>query len=193
MELEAYLDYVNKQKTVHAPSEELEYSGFLTQEALKVTMEMNGSYHTPEEVQDLFAQLTLQPVNRTLGLVPPFYTDCGKNIHVGENAFINMGCTMQDQGGIYLGDNVFLGHHATIVTLNHDFDPEKRAELHPRPVHIGDNAWLGANVTVLPGVTIGAGAVVAAGAVVTKDVPENAVVAGVPAKVVKVLSFDHGK
>lgn len=193
MELEAYLDHVNQQKTVHAPSEELEYSGFLTQEALKVTMEMNGSYHTPKEVQDLFAQLTLQPVNRTLGLVPPFYTDCGKNIHVGENAFINMGCTMQDQGGIYLGDNVFLGHHATIVTLNHDFDPEKRAELHPKPVHIGDNAWLGANVTVLPGVTIGAGAVVAAGAVVTKDVPENAVVAGVPAKVVKVLSFDHEK
>lgn len=188
MELQKYLDYVNAGKTIHAPSEELAYSGFLTQEALKITAEINGPYHTPEEIQELFAKLTGQPVNKTLGLIPPFFTDCGKNIHLGENVFINTGCTMQDQGGIFIGDQALIGHHATIVTLNHDADPEKRAELHPAPVHIGKRVWLGANVTVLPGVTIGDGAIVAAGAVVTKDVPENAVVAGVPAKIIKKIN-----
>lgn len=185
MKLEEFLDYANQGKTIHAPSEELVYSGYLTQEALKITMEMNNVYHTPEQLQELFAKLTSQPVNRTLGLIPPFYTDCGKNIRVGNNVYINTGCTMQDQGGIYIGDNVLIGHHAMIATLNHDADPEKRGDLHPASVHIGNRVWLGANVTVLPGVAIGDGAIVAAGAVVTKDVPANTVAAGVPARFVK--------
>ena len=92
---------------------------------------------------------------------------------------------MQDQGGIYIDDGALIGHHATIVTLNHDQNPGKRGELHPMPVHIGKKVWLGANVTVLPGVTIGDGAIIAAGAVVTKDVKENTIVAGVPARYVR--------
>lgn len=191
MELKEYLDYVNQGKTIHAPSEELTYSGYLTQEALKITMEMNNAYHTPEQLQDLFAELTSQPVNRTLGIIPPFYTDCGKNIHIGKNVFINTGCTMQDQGGVYIGDDVLIGHHAMIATLNHDAAPEKRAELHPAPVHIGNRVWLGANVTVLSGVSIGDGAIIAAGAVVTKDVPANTVAAGVPARIVKTLDINE--
>lgn len=128
-------------------------------------------------------------MNFTLGLIPPFYTDCGKNIHIGEHVFINTGCTMQDQGGIYIGDGTLIGHHAMIATLNHDFDPEKRQELHPAPVRIGKDVWLGANVTILPGVTIGDGAIIAAGAVVAKDVPANTVAAGVPARIVKKLTI----
>lgn len=190
MELQKFLDYVNSGKTIEAPSEELVYSGYLTQEALKITAEINNGYHTPEEIQELFAKLTSQPVNITLGLIPPFYTDCGKNIHVGENVFINTGCTMQDQGGVYIGDGALIGHHAMIATLNHDFNPSKRGSLHPAPVHIGKRAWLGANVTVLPGVTIGDGAIVAAGAVVTKDVPANTIAAGVPARIVKPIKSD---
>jgi acetyltransferase-like isoleucine patch superfamily enzyme len=118
-------------------------------------------------------------------VIPPFNTDCGKNIHIGENVFINSGCKMQDQGGIYIGDDVLIGHNACLLTINHDFDPDSRADMHPAPIHIENKAWLGSNVTVLPGVTIGEGAIVAAGAVVTKDVEAGTIVGGVPAKFIK--------
>ena len=189
MELREFIDYCNSGKTIEGASEELRYSGYLTQEALKITAKINSGYHTPGELRKLFSELTSQPVNQTLGLIPPFYTDCGKNIHIGERVFINTGCTMQDQGGIYIGDEVLLGHHATIVTLNHDQDPEKRIDLHPQPVRIGNRVWLGANVTILPGVTIGDGAIIAAGAVVSKDVPEYTVVGGIPAKIIKKIEM----
>lgn len=185
MDLQQFLEHVNAGKTVESPSEEIAFSGYLTQEALKITAQINSGYHTPEELQTLFAELTGQPVDPTLGLIPPFYTDCGKNIHIGRHVFINTGCTMQDQGGVYIGDGALIGHHATLVTLNHDLDPEKRGNLHPAPIHIGKRAWLGANVTVLPGVSIGDGAVIAAGAVVTKDIPANTIAAGIPAKIMK--------
>ncbi len=187
MDLEKFLDDMNKGKTVEANSEELMYCGYLTQEALKITMKMNNEYHTPEELQELFSQLTGQPVNKTLGLIPPFQTDCGKNIHIGENVFINMGCKMQDQGGIYIGNDVLIGHNVVFATLNHDENPEIRAALHPKPIHVKDKVWIGANATILAGVTIGEGAIVAAGAVVTKDVPDKMVVGGVPAKIIKTI------
>ena len=96
-----------------------------------------------------------------------------------------MGCCFQDQGGIEIGDDVLIGHQVVIATLNHDLDPAKRGNMTPAPVKIGNKVWIGAHATVLPGVTVGEGAVIAAGAVVTKDVPANTVVAGVPAKPIK--------
>ena len=90
-----------------------------------------------------------------------------------------------DLGGITLADNVLVGPNATIISVNHPLDPQKRHEVEMKPVLIDENAWLGANSTILPGVTVGKNAVVAAGAVVTKDVPANTVVAGVPAKIIK--------
>lgn len=188
MELQEFLDDMNSGKTAKGAS--VAYSGCLTQEALKITAKINMGYHTPEEIQDLFAELTGQPVNRTLCLIPPFHADCGKNIHVGRFAFINAGCAMQDQGGIFIGDGVLIGHYVTIATLNHGFAPADRHDLIPAPVVIGNNVWIGSNATILPGVTIGDNAVVAAGAVVTKDVPANTVVAGVPAKIVKRIDVD---
>ncbi|MEE0902329.1 MAG: acyltransferase, partial [Methanobrevibacter sp.] len=92
---------------------------------------------------------------------------------------------MQDQGGIFIGDNVLIGHNTCLLTLNHNEDPAKRANLLPAPVKIGNGAWLGSNVTVLPGVTIGDGAIIAANAVVTKDVDADTIVAGIPAKFVR--------
>lgn len=106
---------------------------------------------------------------------------------MGKNVFINSGCRFQDQGGITIGDGALIGHNVVLATLNHDFSPKKRSTMHPAPIVIGKNVWIGANATVVPGVTIGDGAIIAAGAVVTKDVPKNAVAAGVPAKVIKYL------
>ena len=115
----------------------------------------------------------------------PFYTDCGKNLHIGKNVFINSGCCFQDQGGITIGDGALIGHNVVMATLNHSEDPETRGNLHPAPIHIGRNVWIGASATILPGVTIGDGAIVGAGSVVTRDVPENMTVTGVPARILR--------
>ena len=185
MNLDEFLDYMNSGKRVENGSEVQVYCDYLLQLAIEITSKINNEYHSLEEIQEIFAELTSSEINKTLRLIPPFNTDCGKNIHIGENVFINSGCKMQDQGGIFIGDNVLIGHNATLLTLNHVEDPEYRADLLPSPVYIGDNAWLGSNVTVLPGVNIGDGAIVAAGAVVTKDVPKDTIVAGIPAKIMR--------
>jgi acetyltransferase-like isoleucine patch superfamily enzyme len=159
-----------------------------SQEALKITAELNTAYHTPEEVRALMSQLTASEIDESFGMFPPFYTDCGKNIKIGKRVFINAGCQFQDQGGIEIGDDVLIGPQTIIATLNHDPNPETRGGMIPKPVKIGNKVWLGARVTICPGVTIGEGAIVGAGAVVTKDVPPHTVVAGVPAKFIKELS-----
>lgn len=156
-----------------------------SQRALRLTAALNGAYHEPEEVRKLFFALINQPEEESFCLFPPFHTDFGQNITVGKNIFINSGCHFQDQGGIVLGDGALIGHNAVLATLNHDEDPEKRYILHAAPIILGKNVWLGANVTVLGGVTIGDGAIVAAGAVVTKDVPPDTIVGGVPARIIR--------
>lgn len=185
MDLKDLLDYLNNGNEIQSQTEAAEMMDNLLLDAIRIKSKLNCEYHTEEEIRKIFAELTSQPVNETLRLVPPFHTDCGKNIHIGENVFINSNCTMQDQGGVYIGDNVLIGHNTCLLTLNHNENPKKRANLIPSPIKIGNGVWLGSNVTVLPGVTIGDGAIVAAGAVVTRDVDENTIVAGVPAKVMR--------
>lgn len=157
----------------------------LSQEAIRITMEINNTYHTHEEIIALMSELTSTEIHESFGLFPPFFTDCGKNIKLGKRVFINSGCKFQDQGGIIIGNDVLVGHNCVIATLNHVMDPDRRADMIPAPVIIGDKVWIGANVTILQGVTIGEGAVIAAGAVVNKDVPPHTVAGGIPAKVIK--------
>lgn len=133
MDIHDFLACLNRGEAVEGGSEMHRVMHNVSQEALKLTAELNGHYHTPEEIQELFSLLIGKPVDKTFAMFPPFYTDCGKNISVGKNVFINSGCRFQDQGGITIGD----------------------------------------------------GAVIAAGAVVTKDVPANVIVGGVPAKIIK--------
>lgn len=185
MNLQDYLEHLNAGKVVKDGSEEHLFMHGVSQEAIRICMEINNCYHTPDEIRALMAELTGRPVDDSFALFPPFNSDCGKNIHLGRGVFINAGCKFQDQGGIYLGDRVLVGQNVVLATLNHGMDPAHRGDLHPAPIRIGDDVWIGANATVLPGVTIGDGAVVAAGAVVTKDVPAMTVVGGVPARAIK--------
>ena len=131
------------------------------------------------------SELTGADVDENFGLFPPFYTDCGKNIHLGKGIFINAGCKFQDQGGIYIGDGTLIGHNTVLATLNHGLLPEEWHDLIPKPIHIGRNVWIGSGSMVLSGVTIGDNAVIGAGSVVTKDIPENMIAVGSPAKVIR--------
>ena len=185
MTIQEFRTIMNSGEEVGTDSEVRLLMHELSQEALRITAELNNRYHTPAEIRALMTELTGEEIEDTFGLFPPFYTDCGKNTHFGKHVFVNAGCKFQDQGGIYIEDGALIGHNAVLATLNHDPDPAKRQNLIPAPIHIGKNVWLGANVTVLPGVTIGENAIVAAGAVVSKDVEAGTVVAGVPAKFVK--------
>ena len=153
--------------------------------ARRITFRLNRDYHTPDEVRALLSELFGYRVPDTFRVFPPFYTDFGRNIHVGKKVFINSCCQFQDQGGIFIGDNCLIGHSVVMATLNHDLNPEKRQNLRHKPIRIGNGVWIGARAVILSGVTIGDNAVVAAGAVVAKDVPANTIVGGVPARIIK--------
>jgi acetyltransferase-like isoleucine patch superfamily enzyme len=190
MELQEFLDHVNRGATIEGGSEIHRFMHRAAQEALQVVAELNTGYRTPDEVRALLSRLTGTVVDESVTVFPPFYCEFGKNLTVGKGVFINMGCRFQDAGGITIGDGTLVGHGTTLTTLNHAVDPDRRADLTPAPIVIGPKAWLGAGVIVVPGVTIGAGAIVGAGAVVTKPVPANAIVAGVPAKVIRTTGFE---
>ena len=130
-------------------------------------------------------RITGRNIDESFRMFLPFYTDFGKNIRIGRSVFINACCCFQDQGGISIGDGTLIGHRVVIATINHGLRPEERMDHHIAPVRGGRNGWIGSGSILLPGVTIGDGATVAAGAVVTKDVPEGAVVGGVPAKILR--------
>lgn len=121
---------------------------------------------------------------------PPFHCDHGHGIHIGENTFINYDCIMLDGGEIRIGNNCKIGPRCQFFTPNHPVDYKER--MRPietcLPITIGNNCWLGGNVTVCPGVTIGDRCVIAAGSVVTRDIPSDSMAAGNPAVVKKTLN-----
>ena len=186
-----FLEYMNSGKEVIAGSEVHLKMTELSNEAMRITSELNNSYHTPEEIKVLMEKLTGREFSEGAYMFPPFYTDCGKNLKIGRNVFINSCCQFQDQGGITIGDGTLVGPKTVIATLNHHQNPNKRANLSPKPVKIGKNVWIGANVTILPGVTIGEGAIIAAGAVVNKNVEANTIAGGVPAKLIKQIETEE--
>lgn len=153
----------------------------------RLVQSLNSGVHSNDEIRQLVSQITEQPIDSSVEIRVPFYTDYGRNIHIGKNVFINNGATFTDLGGIYLDDDVLIGPNASLISVNHPLDPQQRHGNILSPVHVHRNAWIGANATVLPGITIGENAVVAAGAVVTHDVPANTVVAGTPARVLKTI------
>ena len=187
MNTEDFLAQMDTGQSALPGTEAAEKMNELADEAIRLCMELNTRYTTMDERVQIMSQITGREVPESLRLFPPFTTDCGKNIRFGERVFVNSGCRFQDQGGITIGDDALIGHNVVIATLNHATDPAERATTEPAPVRIGNSVWIGANATILPGVTIGDGAIVAAGAVVTKDVPPNTIVGGVPARFIRAI------
>lgn len=167
------------------------YADVLFQEAIRIGMELNNQYHTPEEIREIMGRLTGKKIDGSFRVFPPFYTDFGKNITIGRDVFINSGCHFQDQGGITIGDGSLIGHNVVLATINHDLYPAAQRKNHYAPIAIEDHVWIGSNATILQGVTIGRWSVVAAGAVVTRDVEPYTVVGGVPAK--EIRKIDPGE
>ena len=162
--------------------------GEYAQDALKITMEINTHYNPPEKIRELFSELTASEIDETCLIMPPFYTEFGKNIKLGKRVFINMCCHFQDNGGIEIGDGTMIGSNVTIVTLNHDINPKTRVNATPEPVKIGKNVWIGSKCTILPGITIGDNSIIGAGSVVTKNIPDNVVAVGNPARIIKEIT-----
>ncbi|WP_010650240.1 maltose acetyltransferase domain-containing protein [Oceanobacillus massiliensis] len=133
-------------------------------------------------LKDLFGS-----TGEELYIEPSFRCDYGYNCHVGENFYANFNCVILDVCQVKIGDNCFMAPGVHIYTATHPLNPEKRNAgiEYGKPVLIGDNVWIGGGAIINPGVTIGSNAVIASGAVVTKDVPQNTVVGGNPARIIK--------
>lgn len=185
MQLDEFLALMAQQERVMAGSEAHQFMHAAASRALEITTRLNASGGDPDQTRALLGELFGQELPDSVNLFPPFHSEFGRNTHVGEGVFINMGCMFQDTGGIWIGDRSLIGHGAILTTINHGTEPEHRGDMIPAPIHIGSDVWFGARVTVVPGVTIGDGAIIGAGSVVTKDVPARTVVAGVPARVIR--------
>jgi len=151
---------------------------------IELSVKLNSSTNV-DQIRERLSEITGVQVDITTTIFVPFYTNFGRFIRLGRNVFINHACSFLDMGGITIEDDVFIGPRVNLITENHPLDPSNRKALIVKPVIIKRNAWIGAGVTVLPGVTVGENAVVAAGAVVSKDVPGNSIVGGIPAKFIK--------
>ncbi len=167
----------------HQQIAELRTSSYAT---IRLLQKLNSS-HNPLEIVQILNEITGKKIDETVAVFPPLYINNGINLSIGKNVFINFDCTFLALGGIIIEENVLIGPKVNLLTESHPLDPQQRDSLVPGKIHIKKNAWIGANATLLPGVTIGENAVVAAGAIVSKDVPDNVLVAGIPAKIKKLV------
>ena len=152
----------------------------------KLLVQLNAS-SDGEEIMNLLRKITGLDIDATTMVFPPFQINYGRNTKIGKNVFVNFDCTFLDLGGITIDDYVMLGPKVSLLSEGHPVAANNRQTLTAGSIHIKKNAWIGANATILQGVTIGENAVVAAGAVVSTDVPANTVVGGIPAKHIKNL------
>jgi len=142
----------------------------------------------PAQMRALLARITGTAIDEGCAVFPPFHINYGRHTTLGKNVFINFDCVFLDLGGITIEDDVLIAPKVSLLTESHPVAPAARHALTVAPIHIKRNAWIGANATIMPGVTIGENAVVAAGAVVTRDVPDGTVAGGIPARTIKAVA-----
>lgn len=159
------------------------------QRAKEVLYDYNHTHPKKQEERKQLLRLLLGKTKNNFILEPPFYCDYGYNIEVGENFFANMNLVILDGAKVTIGDNVFIAPNVGIYTAGHPLDEQQRNQglEYAYPVTIGNSVWIGAGVSILPGVNIGNNVVIGAGSVVTKNIPDNCVALGNPATVKKLL------
>ena len=150
----------------------------------ELCLKISSKKPTDPDYKSLLEELFQCKIDDSVAIVSPFYCDCGCRMTIGKNVTINKGATILSPGKVVIEDNVLIGPEVKIATVNHDLR-DRHNLFHFGKVTIKENAWICIGAIICPGVTIGNNAVVAAGAVVTKDVPDNVVVGGNPAKVLK--------
>ncbi len=173
--------------TINREDPEMKEIWKVVAKTIALSAKLNSSTSV-EQTRECLCEIIGKPIDASTRVFIPFHTNFGKHIHLGKNVFINHACSFLDLGGITIEDDVLIGPRVNLVTENHPINPAQRKSLVLDSIVIRKNAWLGAGVTVLPGVTIGENSIVAAGALVTKDVPANTIVGGVPAKIIKSIS-----
>lgn len=159
-------------------------------EAKKLFREFNHTNDDEIERRQTLMKKLFKKVGERVWLEPNFMCEFGKNITIGNDVYINFGCTLLDCGQITIGNNTLLGPNVSAYSANHSLDAEERiaGALIPRPITIGNRVWIGGGSTILGGVTIGDDSVIGAGSVVTRDIPSGVVAAGNPCKVIRKIT-----
>ena len=188
--LKVFKDALKGQTIIYNSSEYDELEP-IVQKDIEILRKYNQTTHSYEESQSLLDELFEQKNENLTIMPPPFNVDFGPQVNLGKNIYINKNVNMVSLGGVNIEDNVLIGPKAIIISINHDQNEKNRRNLIPKSVHLKKNSWIGAGAIVLLGITIGKNSIVGAGSVVTKDVPDNAVVVGNPAKVIKKLENEN--
>lgn len=157
-------------------------------ETKELLIQMNNATD-PAEIRRLLGQIVGSEIDESVAIFTPLYINYGKHTKIGKNVFINFDCTFLDLGGITIEDDVLIAPKVSLLSEGHPVSPAERQALIPGHIHIKKGVWIGAGATILQGVTIGQNSIVAAGAVVSKDVPDNAVAGGIPAKVIRTIDI----
>ena len=157
------------------------------EEAADMCYEFNNTKPSDTVKQDKIMRKLIGKIHGSYVITAPFYCDYGSNIEIGDNFYTNHNCTILDGGKVTIGKNVFIAPNCVISTAGHAFDKESRAkglEI-ALPITIGDDVWIGANVSILPGVTIGSNVIIGAGSVVNRDIESNVVAVGNPCRKIR--------